>query len=40
MGGFVRQDWPDGRSTLEQPAIAVTLLGMVMEKVREASERG
>jgi len=34
-----RTEWPDGRCFIEQPAIAVTMLNIVGEALREAAEQ-
>ena len=39
MGGWYRPAWPDGRATLEQPALALNVFTIIHERVREHTER-
>jgi len=39
MGGLARIAWPDGRSTLEQPALVVNLFTLMRERLLKHMER-
>lgn len=38
MGGLLREEWPDGRTYIEQPAVVLTALGLVKHALMEATK--
>lgn len=38
FGGWTRTEWPDGRSAIEQPAVAVQAFMIVMQAMAHAAK--